>query len=349
MPLGVVFPRHADDVAATVRLAGELGVAGRSPAGRAPAWPGRRSGRASCSTCPGTWTGSSSWTRRPGRRGSSSASCRTSSTGPPPPYGLMFGPDTSTSNRATIGGMIGNNSAGSGSVRYGMTIDHVRALDVVLSDGSRARFEPVDEAERRRRARRRTPWRAGSTGGCRELVERERARPSRPGSRRSGAGPAATGSTGWPTGRRSTWRSSWSAPRGRWRSSPRPWSAWCPSRRARCSRSATSTSVQARHRATDGRAVLRPGPGRADGPDHPRPVPAEDRVRRAWATSCEGDPEALLFVSFTGDDEAELVAPARRLDRAVGQARPRLPHAARGHPGPAGRAAQGAQVQPRAC
>ncbi|GAB3451062.1 FAD-binding and (Fe-S)-binding domain-containing protein [Actinophytocola sediminis] len=52
-------------------------------------------------------------------------------------HGLMFGPDTSTSNRATIGGMIGNNSAGSGSVRYGMTIDHVRELDVVLSDASR--------------------------------------------------------------------------------------------------------------------------------------------------------------------------------------------------------------------
>ena len=42
-------------------------------------------------------------------------------------YGLMFGPDTSTGNRATIGGMVGNNSAGSGSVRYGMTADHVLA------------------------------------------------------------------------------------------------------------------------------------------------------------------------------------------------------------------------------
>jgi FAD/FMN-containing dehydrogenase/Fe-S oxidoreductase len=57
-------------------------------------------------------------------------------------HGLMFGPDTSTSNRATIGGMIGNNSAGSGSVRYGMTIDHVRELDVVLSDASTAHFAP---------------------------------------------------------------------------------------------------------------------------------------------------------------------------------------------------------------
>ncbi|HWN31481.1 MAG TPA: FAD-linked oxidase C-terminal domain-containing protein, partial [Pseudonocardia sp.] len=67
-------------------------------------------------------------------------------------HGLMFGPDTSTSNRATLGGMIGNNSAGSGSVRYGMTIDHVRALEVVLSDSSRAWLEPVAAAEQSRRA-----------------------------------------------------------------------------------------------------------------------------------------------------------------------------------------------------
>ena len=67
-------------------------------------------------------------------------------------HGLGFGPDTSTSNRATIGGMIGNNSSGSHSIVYGTTLDHVYALDVVLSDGSRARFEPVDEAERARRA-----------------------------------------------------------------------------------------------------------------------------------------------------------------------------------------------------
>ena len=58
-------------------------------------------------------------------------------------HGLMFGPDTSTSNRATIGGMIGNNSAGSGSIRYGMTIDHVRELDVVLSDATTAHFGPA--------------------------------------------------------------------------------------------------------------------------------------------------------------------------------------------------------------
>ncbi len=48
--------------------------------------------------------------------------------------------------------MIGNNSAGSQSVRYGMTIDHVLALDVILSDASRAGFRPLSEAERAGRA-----------------------------------------------------------------------------------------------------------------------------------------------------------------------------------------------------
>jgi Fe-S oxidoreductase/FAD/FMN-containing dehydrogenase len=55
-------------------------------------------------------------------------------------HGLAFGPDTSTSNRATLGGMIGNNSSGSESILYGTTIDHVLELEVVLSDGSRATF-----------------------------------------------------------------------------------------------------------------------------------------------------------------------------------------------------------------
>jgi FAD/FMN-containing dehydrogenase/Fe-S oxidoreductase len=71
-------------------------------------------------------------------------------------HGLMFGPDTSTSNRATLGGMIGNNSAGSQSVRYGMTIDHVLALDVVLSDASTAAFGPLAAAELAARAGRAT-------------------------------------------------------------------------------------------------------------------------------------------------------------------------------------------------
>ena len=54
------------------------------------------------------------------------------------PMGMLFGPDTSTSNRATIGGMIGNNSAGAHSIVYGKTLDHVLELTVLLADGSEA-------------------------------------------------------------------------------------------------------------------------------------------------------------------------------------------------------------------
>lgn len=61
--------------------------------------------------------------------------------------GLMFAPDTSTSNRAMIGGMIGNNSCGAYSVYYGTTRDHVLAIDAVLSDGSEVVFEPLDEKQ----------------------------------------------------------------------------------------------------------------------------------------------------------------------------------------------------------
>ena len=53
------------------------------------------------------------------------------------PMGFLFGPDTSTANRATIGGMMGNNSAGSHSILYGKTIDHILEMDIVLSSGER--------------------------------------------------------------------------------------------------------------------------------------------------------------------------------------------------------------------
>src|SRR5215467_8415927 len=51
------------------------------------------------------------------------------------PMGYLFGPDTSTANRATVGGMMGNNSAGSHSIIYGKTIDHVLEMDVILASG----------------------------------------------------------------------------------------------------------------------------------------------------------------------------------------------------------------------
>lgn len=56
-------------------------------------------------------------------------------------HGLMFGPDVSTASRATVGGMIGNNSAGSHSIVHGLTVDHVQSLDVVFSDGTTAKLQ----------------------------------------------------------------------------------------------------------------------------------------------------------------------------------------------------------------
>jgi FAD/FMN-containing dehydrogenase/Fe-S oxidoreductase len=67
------------------------------------------------------------------------------------PWGLLFGPDTSTSNRATLGGMLGNNSGGSHSIVYGLTVDHVLDVTVRLADGTRLVFGEVTEEEFRRK------------------------------------------------------------------------------------------------------------------------------------------------------------------------------------------------------
>ena len=56
------------------------------------------------------------------------------------PHGLMFPVDVSTSSRATIGGMAGNNSCGARSIRYGTMRANVRAIEAVLADGTQARF-----------------------------------------------------------------------------------------------------------------------------------------------------------------------------------------------------------------
>ena len=57
-------------------------------------------------------------------------------------YGLYFAPDVATSSRATVGGMIANNSCGARSVLVGRTVDHVVRLDAVLSDGSTCTWGP---------------------------------------------------------------------------------------------------------------------------------------------------------------------------------------------------------------
>lgn len=61
------------------------------------------------------------------------------------PYGLMFGPETSTANRAMIGGMIGNNSCGLHSIVWGTTRDNLLEIKGLLSDGSEVLFKDLDE------------------------------------------------------------------------------------------------------------------------------------------------------------------------------------------------------------
>ena len=62
-------------------------------------------------------------------------------------FGLFFGPETSTSNRCCMGGMVGNNSCGSHSLVYGSTRDHLLEAEVILSDGSVTVFKDLTREE----------------------------------------------------------------------------------------------------------------------------------------------------------------------------------------------------------
>jgi FAD/FMN-containing dehydrogenase/Fe-S oxidoreductase len=73
------------------------------------------------------------------------------------PHRLHFAPDPATGNRASIGGMIGNNASGTRSIVYGKTIDHVLSCRVALADGTVMDLEPVDGQ----------PWQQRSVGGSR--------------------------------------------------------------------------------------------------------------------------------------------------------------------------------------
>ncbi len=66
-------------------------------------------------------------------------------------HNLMIGPDPASANRATIGGCVGNNSAGSHSILYGMMMDNVLATEVWLADASKAYFHDLDPAALRSR------------------------------------------------------------------------------------------------------------------------------------------------------------------------------------------------------
>ncbi|MEU6106084.1 FAD-binding and (Fe-S)-binding domain-containing protein [Streptomyces flaveolus] len=160
VPLGVVAPRDADDVAAVLEVCRERGVpvvargGGTSIAGQA------------------TGTGVVlDFTRHMNRLVSLDPGARTAVVQPglvldrlqeaAAPHGLRFGPDPSTHSRCTLGGMIGNNSCGSHSVAWGTTADSVRGLTVLTARGRRLRLG--------------RDW-AGAPEGLRELVDGDLAR-----------------------------------------------------------------------------------------------------------------------------------------------------------------------------
>ncbi len=142
-PLGVARPRNADDCAAIARAAVEHGFSLIPRAG----------GTSLAGQCvgPGLVV---EVTRHMNRIVTIDPDARTARVEPgvvqddlndaAAPHNLMFAPDTSTSKQAGIGGMIGNNSCGAFSVRFGTTRDHVLAVDAVLADGSPVRFGPLD-------------------------------------------------------------------------------------------------------------------------------------------------------------------------------------------------------------
>jgi len=68
-------------------------------------------------------------------------------------HGLMVGPDPASANRATLGGMLANNSTGTHSITYGNFIHHVRRAEVLLADGTAATFEPLDHDAWQKRMR----------------------------------------------------------------------------------------------------------------------------------------------------------------------------------------------------
>lgn len=150
-PLGVVFPRDEDDLVATVSLAADFGVP-ILPRGSGTSLAGQTVGAALVIDCSrylnkildiNAEEGSASV--QPGvvlARFNRSAAR----------LGLKYGPDPASEDRASFGGMLGNNSTGAHSILYGMSSDNVLSLDVVLADGSQASLQTVDEAEAARRA-----------------------------------------------------------------------------------------------------------------------------------------------------------------------------------------------------
>ncbi len=138
-PVGVVVPRDADDMAAALSIAREHGVPVLARGG-GTSQCGQTVNRALVLDC----------TKHMRRVLHLDAGARRVTVEPGivlshlndalRPHGLFFPVDPSTQARCTIGGMAGNNSCGSKSIRYGLMADNVAGIDAILADGSRHRF-----------------------------------------------------------------------------------------------------------------------------------------------------------------------------------------------------------------
>ena len=143
-PLGVIVPRTVDDVAATMAIAREAGIP-VLPRGAGTSQCGQTVNRALVIDC----------SKHLRRILQIDADARTALVEPGVVLGqlntelraakLFFSVDPSTHARCTIGGMAGNNSCGSKSIRYGLMADNVRAIDAILADGTRHRFGAVPD------------------------------------------------------------------------------------------------------------------------------------------------------------------------------------------------------------
>ncbi|NNF25853.1 MAG: FAD-binding protein, partial [Gemmatimonadetes bacterium] len=138
-PIGVVLPRTSDDVSATLELARSEGI---------PVLP-RGGGTSQCGQAIGHAIVIDT-SRYLNRVLAVDPAARTATAEPGvvldhlndllSPAGLMFPVDVATANRATIGGMAGNNSGGARSIRYGIMADNVAEIEAELADGSAVRF-----------------------------------------------------------------------------------------------------------------------------------------------------------------------------------------------------------------
>ena len=144
MPIGVVVPKSDDDVEAAIKIAKEEGIP-VLPRGSGTSQNGQAIGEALLLDT----------TRHLNTVVDFDKENRTACVQPGlvldqlnrflKPHGLFYPVDVSTANRATLGGMTGNNSCGARSIRYGNMVHNVRSVEALLADGSRAHFKKLND------------------------------------------------------------------------------------------------------------------------------------------------------------------------------------------------------------